>query len=107
MITQNKVLIEKQPEASISHLKLGQLYGSSKNLAISEILDKDMFSVIVCPNSDSAQSVFRDIQFFSKNNVHVELLPDLEMLPYDLNPPIKGLKASRSETFYKLSLIHI
>ena len=103
MITQNKVLIEKQPEASISHLKLGQLYGSSKNLAISEILDKDMFSVIVCPNSDSAQSVFRDIQFFSKNNVHVELLPDLEMLPYDLNPPIKGLKASRSETFYKLA----
>ena len=103
MITQNKVLIEKQPEASISHLKLGQLYGSSKNLAISEILDKDIFSVIVCPNSDSAQSVFRDIQFFSKNNVHVELLPDLEMLPYDLNPPIKGLKASRSETFYKLA----
>ena len=25
------------------------------------------------------------------------------MLPYDLNPPIRSLKASRSETFYKLA----
>jgi len=103
MIAQTKVLIEKQPDASISHQKLGQLYGSSKNLAIAEILDNDMPSVIVCPTSDSAHSVFRDILFFSKNKFRVELLPDLEMLPYDLNPPIKGLKALRSETFYKLA----
>ena len=66
------------------------------------MLNKDLLSVIVCPNSDSALSVFRDLRFFSNNEIDIEILTDLEMLPYDLNPPIKGLKASRSETFTSL-----
>ena len=103
MITQTKLLIEEQLNASVAIKKMGQLYGSSKNLAIAEILDPDAPSVIVCPNSDSARSVLRDIRFFSDNKLDIELLTDLEMLPYDLNPPIRGLKASRSETFYKLA----
>ena len=103
MITQSKLLIEKQQNDSFSLMKMGQLYGSSKNLALAEMLNKDLLSVIVCPNSDSALSVFRDLSFFSNNEIDIEILTDLEMLPYDLNPPIKGLKASRSETFYKLA----
>ena len=103
MITQTKLLIEEQLNTSVAIKKMGQLYGSSKNLAIAEILDPDAPSVIVCPNSDSARSVLRDIRFFSDNKLDIELLTDLEMLPYDLNPPIRGLKASRSETFYKLA----
>ena len=103
MITQSKLLTEKQQSDSFSLMKLGQLYGSSKNLALAEMLNKDLLSVIVCPNSDSALSVFRDLSFFSNNEIDIEILTDLEMLPYDLNPPIKGLKASRSETFYKLA----
>ena len=103
MITQTKLLIEKQQNNSFSIMKLGQLYGSSKNLAVAEMLNNDSLSVIVCPNSDSAMSVFRDLSFFSNNEIDIEILTDLEMLPYDLNPPIKGLKASRSETFFKLA----
>ncbi|HJL80779.1 MAG TPA: transcription-repair coupling factor [Gammaproteobacteria bacterium] len=103
MITQTKLLIGKQLDTSVSHVKLGQLYGSSKNLAIAEILNEDLLSVIVCPNSDSAHSVFMDLRFFSNNKIDIDILPDLEMLPYDINPPIKGLKAARSETFYKLA----
>ena len=103
MITQTKLLIEEQLNASVAIKKMGQLYGSSKNLAIAEILDPDAPSVIVCPNSDSSRSVLRDIRFFSDNKLDIELLTDLEMLPYDLNPPIRGLKASRAETFYKLA----
>ena len=103
MITQTKLLIEKQQNNSFSIMKLGQLYGSSKNLAVAEMLNNDSLSVIVCPNSDSAMSVFKDLSFFSNNEIDIEILTDLEMLPYDLNPPIKGLKASRSETFFKLA----
>ena len=103
MITQTKLLIEKQQNAPFSLVKLGQLYGSSKNLAVAELLNKNLLSVIVCPNSDSALSVFKDLRFFSNNEIDIEILTDLEMLPYDLNPPIKGLKASRSEGFYKLA----
>ena len=38
-------------------MKMGQLYGSSKNLALAEMLNKDLLSVIVCPNSDSALGI--------------------------------------------------
>ena len=81
MITQTKLLIEKQQNNSFSIMKLGQLYGSSKNLAVAEMLNNDSLSVIVCPNSDSAMSVFRDLSFFSNNEIDIEILTDLEMLP--------------------------
>ena len=42
MITQTKLLIEEQLNASVAIKKMGQLYGSSKNLAIAEILDADV-----------------------------------------------------------------
>ena len=46
MITQTKLLIEEQLNASVEIKKMGQLYGSSKNLAIAEILDPDAPSVM-------------------------------------------------------------
>ena len=44
MITQSKLLIEKQQNDSFSLMKMGQLYGSSKNLALAEMQIKIYFS---------------------------------------------------------------
>ena len=90
MITQTKLLIEKQQNAPLSLVKLGQLYGSSKNLAIAELLNKNLLSVIVCPNSDSALSVFKDLRFFSNNEI--VFYKNINDLSYKLNKYKKDKK---------------
>ena len=103
MFRHNKLLTDKNDIGSNGHIVMGQLYGSSKNLAITELLDGNGLSIIICPNSDSVYSTFRDIHFFSNNKLNIDILPDLEMLPYDINPPAKAVKSLRSEIFYKIA----
>ena len=64
MFRNNKLLTDKNDIGSNGHIVMGQLYGSSKNLAITELLDGNGLSIIICPNSDSVYSTFRDIHFF-------------------------------------------
>ena len=83
---------------------IGQLYGSAMSLAIAECLIKsNNMMVVITPNIEASETLLNEINFFNQTNKVIELLPDLEILPYDISPPNIDTVSKQSNILYKLA----
>ena len=89
---QNIIFDHSNVDPSVNHY--GQLYGSAINLVLAERIDNDRgLKIVIVPEINFAETLCNELKYFTKTDLSIELLPDLEVLPYDASSP--------------LSLIHI
>ncbi|MDH3634895.1 MAG: transcription-repair coupling factor [Gammaproteobacteria bacterium] len=85
------------PAPSIAQpIRVGQLYGSSRSLLLSEqIAQHAGLSVIVCCDMADAEQLEQEVRFFSINQPRIYRFPDLETLPYDQFSPHQDIISER------------
>ncbi|MDH3450674.1 MAG: transcription-repair coupling factor, partial [Gammaproteobacteria bacterium] len=89
-------LLETPAPATARELRIGQLYGSSRGLLVSEqIAEHSGLSVIVCCDMADAEQLEQEIRFFSREPPHIFRFPDLETLPYDQFSPHQDIVSER------------
>ena len=77
-------------------LRVGQLYGSSRSLLLSEQVARHQgLSVIVCCDMTDAEQLEQEIRFFSSEHPRIYRFPDLETLPYDQFSPHQDIVSER------------
>ena len=77
-------------------LRVGQLYGSSRSLFLSEqIALHHGLSVVVCSEMTDAEQLEQEIRFFCDAEPEVFRFPDLETLPYDQFSPHQDIISER------------
>jgi len=77
-------------------LRVGQLYGSSRSLLLSEqVAQHQGLSVIVCCDMTDAEQLEQEIRFFSSEHPRIYRFPDLETLPYDQFSPHQDIVSER------------
>ena len=83
----------------------GRLYGSSKALAISKVMQKTSSPlVIITADMLSANHLLDELKFYTEAELEVPLLsfPDWETLPYDLFSPYQDIISERLSTLARL-----
>jgi len=83
----------------------GRLYGSSKSLAISRIMDeKDVPVILVTTDSLQAARFTEELKFYTGDQQENRILtfPDWETLPYDLFSPFQDIISERLATLARL-----
>ena len=101
--SQYKLINSQNWDTKNNSIKFGQLYGSSIGLALAEDkMQTDVPSLVICPNSESAQVIAEEINYYNQTDQVVEVFPDLEILPYDLSSPRRNVISKRSEILHKL-----
>ncbi|MDH3764041.1 MAG: DEAD/DEAH box helicase, partial [Gammaproteobacteria bacterium] len=89
---------------SARKLRVGQLYGSSRGLLLSEqIRQYQGLSVIVCCDMTDAEQLEQEIRFFSPELPRVFRFPDLETLPYDQFSPHQDIVSERIQCLASIS----
>ena len=89
-------LLEIPASSDAQSLRVGQLYGSSRSLFISEqIAAHPGLSVVVCCDMGDAEQLEQEIRFFSRSRPRVYRFPDLETLPYDQFSPHQDIISER------------
>nr|VFK56809.1 MAG: transcription-repair coupling factor (superfamily II helicase) [Candidatus Kentron sp. TC] len=86
-------------------LRWGQLYGATRALAIVQAARAHTgLTVIVMPNTASANRLEEELGFFAPTDDVVSLLhfPDWETLPYDIASPHQDIVSERLSTLYRL-----
>ena len=77
-------------------LRVGQLYGSSRSLFLSEqIANHAGLSVVVCCDMADAEQLEQEVRFFSAERPKIYRFPDLETLPYDQFSPHQDIISER------------
>ena len=77
-------------------LRVGQLYGSSRSLFLSEqIANHAGLSVVVCCDMADAEQLEQEVRFFSSERPRIYRFPDLETLPYDQFSPHQDIISER------------
>jgi transcription-repair coupling factor (superfamily II helicase) len=77
-------------------LRVGQLYGSSRSLLLSEqVAQHHGLSVIVCCDMTDAEQLEQEIRFFSSEHPRIYRFPDLETLPFDQFSPHQDIVSER------------
>lgn len=89
----------------IDHIHWGELKGASQALSIANAAQQHTGPLLVLiENSPSAIKLEKELAFFLRNkNIHVQLFPDWETLPYDGFSPHQDIVSQRLETLYLLS----
>jgi transcription-repair coupling factor (superfamily II helicase) len=83
----------------------GRLYGSSKALAISKVMQKTSSPlVIITADMLSANHLLDELKFYTEAELNIPLLsfPDWETLPYDLFSPYQDIISERLSTLARL-----
>ena len=89
---------------SARKLRVGQLYGSSRGLLLSEqIRQYQGLSVIVCCDMTDAEQLEQEIRFFSPELTRIFRFPDLETLPYDQFSPHQDIVSERIQCLASIS----
>ena len=84
----------------------GRLYGSSKSLVISRIIDeKDVPVIVVTKDSLQASRFTEELKFYTGEHPENRILtfPDWETLPYDLFSPFQDIISERLATLASLA----
>jgi len=85
-------------------LRVGQLYGSSRSLFLSEQVESHQgLSVIVCCDMTDAEQLEQEIRFFSREAPRIYRFPDLETLPYDQFSPHQDIISERIRCLASIS----
>jgi transcription-repair coupling factor (superfamily II helicase) len=88
-------------------LRWSGLYGAARALAIAQAARQHPgLSVVVVPDSPSADQLGNQLRFFLGANEAIPILhfPDWETLPYDQFSPHQDIISERLETLYRLPL---
>jgi len=89
-------LLDIPASSDAQSLRVGQLYGSSRSLFISEqIAAHRGLSVVVCSDMAEAEQLEQEIRFFSEPRPRIYRFPDLETLPYDQFSPHQDIISER------------
>jgi transcription-repair coupling factor (superfamily II helicase) len=89
-------LLDIPASSDAQSLRVGQLYGSSRSLFISEqIAAHRGLSVVVCCDMADAEQLEQEIRFFSEPRPRIYRFPDLETLPYDQFSPHQDIISER------------
>ncbi|MGD8733646.1 MAG: transcription-repair coupling factor [Gammaproteobacteria bacterium] len=81
----------------------GQLYGSARALALTELAaGGDGPVLVIAPEPRSADRLRDEIAFFADDRLEVLLLPDSEALPYDAFSPHPDITSQRLRTLSRL-----
>ena len=74
----------------------GQVYGSSRSLALASATEKfSGTTLIITPNIQTAQQLESELKFFCKLSKKILLFPDCETLPYDEFSPHEDIVSDR------------
>jgi transcription-repair coupling factor (superfamily II helicase) len=91
------------PTAAQRHLRWHQLYGSGAALAIAESLARDSRPyLVIASGARELERFAAEIRFFGGADRPVLMLPDWEVLPYDLFSPHPDIVSERLRTLYQL-----
>jgi transcription-repair coupling factor (superfamily II helicase) len=97
-------LLEAPAPSSAQSIRIGQLYGSSRSLLLSEqIAGHRGLSVIVCCDMTDAEQLEQEIRFFSRQQPRIYRFPDLETLPYDQFSPHQDIVSERIRCLASIS----
>jgi transcription-repair coupling factor (superfamily II helicase) len=97
-------LLETPAPTTAQPLRVGQLYGSSRSLLLSEqISGHPGLSVIVCCDMTDAEQLEQEIRFFSSEQPRIYRFPDLETLPYDQFSPHQDIVSERIRCLASIS----
>ncbi|MBF7072962.1 transcription-repair coupling factor [Glaciecola sp. MH2013] len=89
----------------VDHIHWGELHGASQALSIAKAANAHHGPLIVV-TEDSVQAIKleKELAFFLRTeDIHVQLFPDWETLPYDGFSPHQDIVSQRLETLYLLS----
>ncbi|MCP4877485.1 MAG: transcription-repair coupling factor [Gammaproteobacteria bacterium] len=88
--------LETPAPSTAQPIRIGQLYGSSRSLLLSEqIALHQGLSIIVCCDMSDAEQLEHEIRFFSLEAPRIYRFPDLETLPYDQFSPHQDIISER------------
>ena len=103
MNKQNQNIIFHHSNVDSSVNNYGQLYGSAINLALAEKIKNDRdLKIIIAPEINFAETLCNELKYFTETDLSIELLPDLEVLPYDVSSPSNQVIANRSKILFQL-----
>ena len=103
MNKQNQNIIFDHSNVDLSIKNYGQLYGSAINLALAEkIKNNGGLKIVITPEINFADTLCNELKYFTEKDLSIELLPDLEVLPYDASSPSNQVIANRSEILFRL-----
>ncbi len=89
-------ILETSAPPDARRLRIGQLYGSSRGLLLSEQLRRHAgLSVIVCRDMADAEQLELELKFFDAALPALYRFPDLETLPYDQFSPHQDIVSER------------
>jgi len=89
---------------SAHQLRVGQLYGSSRGLLLSEQISRHQgLAVIVCCDMADAEQLEQEIRFFSQDLPRIFRFPDLETLAYDQFSPHQDIVSERIQCLASIS----
>jgi transcription-repair coupling factor (superfamily II helicase) len=97
-------LLDIPASSDTQSLRVGQLYGSSRSLFLSEqIAAHRGLSVVVCCDMAEAEQLEQEIRFFSEPAPRIYRFPDLETLPYDQFSPHQDIISERIRCLASIS----
>ena len=97
-------LLETPAPTTAQPLRVGQLYGSSRSLLLSQQIARHPgLSVIVCCDMTDAEQLEQEIRFFSSEQPRIYRFPDLETLPYDQFSPHQDIVSERIRCLASIS----
>ena len=103
MNKQNQNIIFDHSSVDSSVNNYGQLYGSAINLALAEKIKNDQgLKIVIAPEINFAETLCNELKYFTETDLSIELLPDLEVLPYDVSSPSNQVIANRSKILFQL-----
>ncbi len=103
MNKQNQNIIFHHSNVDSSINNYGQLYGSAINLALAEKIKNDRgLKIVIAPEINFAETLCNELKYFTETDLSIELLPDLEVLPYDVSSPSNQVIANRSKILFQL-----
>ncbi|MGD8839708.1 MAG: transcription-repair coupling factor, partial [Gammaproteobacteria bacterium] len=99
-----RTFLETPAPQDARRLRVGQLYGSSRGLLLTEQLHRhDGLSVIVCCDMADAERLELELRFFDPGLPRLFRFPDLETLPYDQFSPHQDIVSERIRCLASIS----
>ena len=88
------------PNEKQTRIQWGELYGSSRGLAIAEaVKQSERLVVVITPDTLSATQIEYELRFFLNDDAYPILhFPDWETLPYDMFSPHQDIISQRVRT---------
>ncbi|MGH1462664.1 MAG: transcription-repair coupling factor [Neptuniibacter sp.] len=91
------------PKGPGDRKRIGQMHGCASGLIITDAAQKyDGFTLVICNDTNQANRLHDEVNFFDSTNLEILSFPDWETLPYDTFSPHQDIISERITTLNKL-----